>query len=124
MTPGSAKAKGRTLQKWLKEALLTAASELEPDDIKSTSSGATGEDLLLSPAARRVFPYSFECKNRNSIAVYKWLEQAESNTNDRSCIASVVVAKQNRDTPIVILRAEDFIRIIKELHGFKKTAKG
>jgi hypothetical protein len=32
--------------------------------------GATGEDLLLSPAARRQLPISLECKSRASISVY------------------------------------------------------
>jgi hypothetical protein len=58
MKPRSAKAKGRRFQQEVRDALLSNFPFLEPDDIRSTSMGASGEDILLSPAARRVYPYS------------------------------------------------------------------
>ena len=48
--------------------LLALAPSLEPDDIKSTSMGAGGEDVQLSPAARAVYPIQIECKNLAKIA--------------------------------------------------------
>ena len=59
MKTASAKAKGRNLQKWVASKLLDAAKALEPDDIKSTSMGAGGEDVMLSPAARKIYPWHF-----------------------------------------------------------------
>jgi len=64
MTPQSAKQKGRLLQQWVRDKLLEYAPELEPDDIKSTSMGAGGEDVQLSPAARKMYPYQIECLER------------------------------------------------------------
>ena len=60
MKTRSAKSKGRRLQNQVKELLLEAFTELEPDDIRTAIMGETGEDIKLSPAARREIPFSFE----------------------------------------------------------------
>lgn len=39
--------------------------------------GASGADVLLSPAARKLFPFYVEAKNRETINIWKALEQAE-----------------------------------------------
>jgi hypothetical protein len=39
--------------------------------------GASGEDLLLSPAARKHYPFSVECKNVEKINIWEAIEQAE-----------------------------------------------
>ena len=64
MKTRSAKSKGRRLQNKVKEILLEAFTELEPDDIRTAIMGETGEDIKLSPAARREIPFSFECKTK------------------------------------------------------------
>ena len=50
--------------------------KLHKDDIKSQTMGMPGEDIVLSPAARKVIPYSFECKNKERLDLWKSLEQA------------------------------------------------
>ena len=52
----SAKAKGRRLQNFVRDALRDKYSKLEEDDIKSAIMGVGGEDIVLSPAARKVIP--------------------------------------------------------------------
>lgn len=116
MKPRSAKAKGRSFQQWVRDALLGVFSDLKSDDIRSTSMGASGEDLLLSPAARGRFPYSVECKSRRAIAVYGWLEQ-----RDGEGYPPIVFAKANRRSPLVILYADDFLKLLKEIDGIKKA---
>jgi len=74
MRPQSCKAKGRRFQQRVCKLLLGAYPSLEPDDVRSTSMGAAGEDVLLSPAAQRLFPYTIECKNcenLNLMAAYR-----------------------------------------------------
>lgn len=115
MKPASAKNKGRLFQKWVVKQLLSLFSRLENDDIRSTSMGASGEDILLSAAARRLVPYSIECKSHNSIAVYKWLEQRSG-----SDYPPLVFAKGNHKDPIVIMYAEEFFKLIKEKDETKK----
>jgi hypothetical protein len=76
--PQSAKAKGRRLQQEVRDAILNAFSaQLQPDDVRSTSMGASGEDILLSPAAREAFPFYTEAKNRESLNIWKAIEQTE-----------------------------------------------
>lgn len=110
MKTQSAKAKGRKLQQYVRDKLLTIFPTLEKDDIKSTSMGASGEDILLSPAARRKFPYSVECKSHASFAVYKHFEQAEENS-DR--YEPLLIIKANRKKPLVVLDLDHFLNKVK-----------
>ena len=52
----AAKAKGRLGQNEIRDKILETFPELEPDDVKSTTMGDSGEDIQLSPAARRRIP--------------------------------------------------------------------
>ena len=74
----AAKAKGRTGQQEVRDKLLKTFPEFEPDDIKSTTMGDTGEDIQLSPAARKKLPISIEVKRRKNDlkTVYGYMEQA------------------------------------------------
>ena len=55
MKTQSAKAKGRNLQKKIRE-LLIEYLKIDPEDIESRSMGAGGEDLIMAKAARNLFP--------------------------------------------------------------------
>lgn len=85
---------------------------LEPDDVVSTSMGAPGEDVRLSPAARKQIPLSIECKARKSIAVYSYYSQAIENCPEK--MEPVVVIKADRQKPLVLVDAEYFFRAVKE----------
>ena len=106
MKPSSAKSKGRRLQQWVRDLILKNHPSLEPDDVRSTSMGSGGEDVLLSPAARKLIPVSIECKNMASMAFYKWYDQACVNAPKGP--EPVVVAKANHRKPVVIVDAEYF----------------
>lgn len=87
MKPSSAKSKGRTGQQEVQKLILGTFPELEPDDVRSTSMGASGEDLQLSPAARRLIPYNIEVKRRKKISFCRWMEQATTHgANKPACI--------------------------------------
>ena len=60
----NAKAKGRLGQQEVRDKLLETFPDLEPDDIKSTVMGDSGEDIQLSPAARKIIPLTIEVKRR------------------------------------------------------------
>jgi hypothetical protein len=89
--------------------LLENAPELEPDDIRSTSMGCGGEDLQLSPAARKRYPISIECKNQESLSVWKAYEQASANCGDHE---PVLFMKKNRKKPLVVIDADYFISLL------------
>lgn len=106
MTPASAKAKGRKLQQEVVKIILRVCPSLEPDDVRSTSMGAGGEDVQLSPAARSLLPLSIECKSRASYAFYKDYDQACINAPKET--EPVLVAKANHRNPVVIIDANYF----------------
>ena len=110
MKPQSAKAKGRNLQKWTRERLIEEL-DIHPEDIKSTSMGAGGEDVTMARAARIKFPYSIECKNQEKVNVWSAYEQAESNCKGYE---PVVVIKKNRKKPLVVIDAEYFVKLHEE----------
>ena len=109
MKPQSAKAKGRLFQQKVRDLLLENAPELEPDDIRSTSMGCGGEDLQLSPAARRRYNISVECKSVEKLNVYSAFEQAEANAGDYN---PVLFMKKNRKKPLVVIDADYFISLL------------
>ena len=106
----SAKAKGRNLQKKVRDAVLAKYPDLTEDDVRSCPMGSNGEDIQLSSAAKQAFPYSIECKARAKIAlVYDALEQARSQ-ND---LTPVAVIKADRKEPLVVLTLEAFMALTK-----------
>ena len=111
MKTQSAKAKGRRLQQWFRD-LLIEKLEVHPEDIESRSMGAGGEDLIVARAARKKFPYSIECKNQESINVWKSYEQAQENSGDYE---PIVVLKRNKSKPLVLVDADYFVRLHNEL---------
>ena len=64
------------------------------------------------PAARKLWPLSIECKSRKAIAVYKDYEQAKSNCPEGA--EPLVVIKQNRSKPLVIVDAEWFFERVSD----------
>ena len=70
--------------------------------------GAGGEDLIMAPAAREKFPYSIECKNQESVNIWKSYEQAQENSKDYE---PVVVLKRNNSKPLVLVDAEYFVKL-------------
>ena len=55
MKTQSAKAKGRRLQQWVRDQLIEQL-EVHPEDIRSRSMGAGGEDLIMSVPLVQSFP--------------------------------------------------------------------
>ena len=111
MNARSVKSKGRRLQNIVRDALRDAFPSLEQEDIKSQTMGMTGEDIVLSPIARKSIPYSIECKNQEAVNVWKAYEQAESNCKDYE---PLVVIKRNRSKPLVLVDAEHFVSLHKK----------
>ena len=109
MKTQSAKQKGRKLQQWFRD-LLIEELEVHPEDIESRSMGAGGEDLIMSRAAREKFPYSIECKNQESVNVWKSYDQAKENSGNYE---PIVVLKRNKSKPLVLINAEHFVNLLK-----------
>ena len=110
MKPQSAKAKGRNLQKWVVNQLIETF-DIHPEDIKSCSMGAGGEDVQMARAAREKFPYSVECKNVEKLNVWDAYDQAKANCGDYE---PIVIMKKNGKKPLVVMDAKSFIELNKE----------
>ena len=92
--------------------LLIQKLGVHPEDIESRSMGSQGEDLIMARAAREKFPLSIECKNQESVNVWKSYEQAAENSGEYE---PIVVIKRNQSKPLVVIDAEYFVSIFKEV---------
>ncbi len=110
MKTQSAKAKGRNLQKWVVNKLIETF-DIHPEDIKSCSMGAGGEDVVMARAAREKFPLSIECKNQEKVNVWESYKQAEENSGNYE---PVVVIKRNNAKPLVVVDAEYFVSLFNK----------
>lgn len=121
-TIAARKSKGRKLQQLTRDLILeTFKEDLEFDDVKSTSMGASGMDVQLSPAAQRLFPFSVENKNQESINIFAALAQAESNSTEK--LKPLVVFKKNRTKTYAALEFTEFLKLLKELTDLRKQVK-
>ena len=116
MKTQSRKAKGRRLQQQFMQ-LLIEKLDIDSEDIESRAMGSGGEDLIMSKAARQKFPYSIECKNQESLNIWKAWEQANGN---KGMYEPLVVIKKNGVRPLVVLDAENFLDMIKEFNNERR----
>ena len=111
MKPRSAKNKGKRLQNKVRDVILEKFDKLEPDDVRSITMGDAGEDILLSPAARRLFPFSVECKAQESLSIWSALQQAESNAGKH---IPLVIFKRNRSKTYAVLEFKELLKLLDE----------
>ena len=111
MKPRSAKNKGKRLQNKVRDLILEKFNSLESDDVRSITMGESGEDILLSPAARKLFPFSVECKNQEKLNIWKSLEQSETNSGKHT---PIVIFKRNRTKTYVALEIKKLLELLNE----------
>ena len=111
MKPRSAKNKGKRLQNKVRDLILEKFNSLESDDVRSITMGESGEDILLSPAARKLFPFSVECKNQAKLNIWKSLEQSETNSGKHT---PIVIFKRNRTKTYVALEFKKLLELLNE----------
>ena len=106
----SAKAKGRKLQQWFTKLLVDVLG-LDSEDMESRPMSSQGEDVIMGIFSRKRFPYSIECKNQESVNVWKAYAQAGENCKGYE---PLVVIKRNRSKPLVLVDAQHFVSLFKE----------
>ncbi len=116
MTPAAAKKKGMDFQKEIRDLILKHFTELTARDVKSTSSGADGEDILLSERAYEALNHIvIECKSLNKLEthnVYAAIKQCQGHGEGRLHAAFM---RTNHKGPLVVLEAEEFIKFMRSL---------
>jgi|TARA_B110000902_G_C14134814_1_gene523431 hypothetical protein len=107
----AAKAKGRGGQQEVRDKLLEIFPEFEPDDIKSTTMGDTGEDIQLSPLARKTLPISIEVKRRKSgmKTAYDYIDQAGNHGKGEP----VVFYRSDRQPWIVMVGMDHYMELLR-----------
>jgi hypothetical protein len=92
--------------------LLSTFPNLKKDeDVCCAIMGESGVDVKLSRFAQGLFPFSIECKNKETWkGLYDAYDQAISNAN----LEPVVVLKMNKREPLIVLDFKKFVSIIKE----------
>ena len=111
MRTSSRKAKGRRLQNWVRDTLLSIFTTLDNKDISCAIMGETGEDIKLSNPAKKLIPYSFECKNKETFkGIYDIINQAQSNA--KASDVPIAVIKMNKFKPLVIVDDTHFFNLI------------
>lgn len=119
MKTSSCKAKGRALQQKVRDLILSTFPTLEPDDVRSVSMGAGGEDVQLSPAARKLFNWSIECKNVEKLNVWDAYKQASSNCPENS--KPLLIFKRNHSKIMICTEFDFFLKVIEENNLLKNT---
>ena len=115
-TVRSRKAKGRRLQNWVRDTLLEIFTSLDSNDISCAIMGETGEDIKLSNPAKKLIPYSFECKNKETFkGIYDIMSQAQENAKVTD--VPVAVIKMNKFQPLAIVDATHFLKLIGKQNG-------
>jgi len=111
MKSRSAKNKGKRLQNNVRDLILEKFQQLEEDDVRSITMGDSGEDILLSPAARKLFPFSVECKNQEKLNIWSSLEQTETNAGIHT---PLLIFKRNRSKTYAVLQLDDLMEMLDE----------
>ena len=91
--------------------IVSECGGVEPDDIKSTTMGDTGEDIQLSPAARKKLPITIEVKRRKSSlkTVYGYLEQASNHAKGEP----VVFFRSDRMPWVVMVGMDHYMELLR-----------
>ena len=64
--------------------------------------GSSGDDLMLSPAAQRVFPFAVECKCVEKLSIWSAIDQATKRLK-KGRVPLIVASKNRLNEPTVVL---------------------
>ena len=87
----------------------------------STSMGAPGTDVKLSPAALKVLPVAIEAKHVEKLNVFAAYDQASANAGKYH---PIVVMKKNRTKPLVVVSLDYFLQVHAECDKLAKLVVG
>lgn len=113
-SPSYNKSLGRKGQKEVRDILLKSFPSLEEDDIYSRPMGSQGEDLMLSPKARKLLPFDIEVKFGKQVNLIRANQQAEQESRKKGIPLAVGCYRLERPKQwYCCLKLEDFLNIIR-----------
>jgi hypothetical protein len=94
----------------VRDALRTMGQEfgLEDDDIKAAQMGASGVDIVFSPAARKLFPWVVEVKVVEALNVMSEFRDHSTQYAHLPHLTPLLFHMKNRTPMLVTMKAEDF----------------
>ena len=111
-TPASRKGKGREFQKDCVKDLVDYLG-INSDDVLSTSMGAPGLDIYLSPEARQRMPFGIECKRRETLSIPAWWKQCTRNAETEH-LNPLLVFRRNHEDALAVLRWSDLLSLLRQ----------
>lgn len=110
ISTAAAKGKGRKFQNHVRDAILKRFEWLEEGDVGSCSMGSSGEDIPMSPLARKTLPVSIECKKTRKHPAQAEMRQARANARgiDAPAIAWSPHGSGPKDA-MITFNLEDFL---------------
>ncbi len=122
VTTQSCKAKGRRAQQVICKKLLEECPKLEPDDILSRGMGQNGEDVMLSPLARKYYPFIIECKNTEKLNVVGIFNEHKEKYKSKAGL-KMLIHSRNRQEPLVTMSFMDFMELYTNMTHYTKIWK-
>lgn len=107
----SRKAKGRWLQNRIRDDIINRFC-LSGADVRSTSMGAAGCDILLSTSAKTKFPFCIECKRQETLKINKWWQQCAENAQ-KCNLKPLLVFKQNHGPILAVIYWDDLLSVMQ-----------
>ena len=90
--------------------------ELEPDDCRSNPMGSDGEDILLSPAARKILPWNIEVKRKKKVGAARFMEQAGTHGEHEP----VALFREDRGEWYAVITADYLFQLVKAVNNSNK----
>lgn len=81
--------------------------------------GASGEDVQLSPAARKLVPYQIECKSKAKSQVHTYYEQAKTHGKHEP----LVIVKMDYKKPLAIVDLDHFLELLKKANNYNENQR-
>lgn len=108
-TVRSRKSKGRRLQIFVAKTI-RELFKLEDRDAVSAPASVPGEDIILTERAKKLFPYSVECKNQEKVNIWEAIAQAERNAREGR--TPIVVFSRNNAPTYVAIDFHKFLELV------------
>jgi hypothetical protein len=119
ITRSSAKGKGRNLQQWACK-MISVFTDLpwgKDEEIASREMGQSGPDVRMSTNARKLFPFTLECKSGNQWNLPAAIKQCQANlypdTEWMIVLDRPSAIKEERISPTVVIDGKVFFEIIQ-----------
>lgn len=124
MKTKSAKAKGRTLQNWVRDVICKHFN-IEKSEVYTAVMSTSGTDVRLQTKkqALELLPFSIECKNREEYrTAYTAFNHALVNAEKDGLMPAAVI-KMNHKPPLIIFDAEMFLEYFAKIKKEAENAR-